>query len=141
MTQAPDAKTFERHNPPTVWPVPEAFRSIYAHAVAVPAGGCLLLVSGQLGVTPEGRMADGFDAQCREAMANVERVLESANLTVTHVVKATYYLTRVEDLPSLGDIRLERWGSPTPPAVTTLVVASLARADALVEIEVTAAAS
>ncbi len=48
--------------------------------------------------------------------------------------------TRAEDLGSLGDIRRRRWASAEPPAVTTIVVAALARADYLVEIEVIAAA-
>ena len=56
------------------------------------------------------------------------------------IVKATYFVTRPTDLPSLGEIRRERWGTSQPPSVTTIVVAALARLDYLIEIEVVAAA-
>ena len=130
----------KRHNPASVWPVPEAFRAIYAHAVETPAGRRLLFVSGQLGIAPDGTLAQGFGAQCEQAMGNVERLLETAGMTGADLVKVVYYLTRTEDLPSLGEVRRRRWGTGAPPSVTTLVVAALARPDALVEIEAVAAA-
>jgi enamine deaminase RidA (YjgF/YER057c/UK114 family) len=40
-----------------------------------------------------------------------------------------------------GELRRKRWASPTPPAVTTLVVAALARPELLIEIDVTAASA
>lgn len=123
----------QTHNPPTVWPVPEAFRAIYAHAVEAPAAARQLHVSGQLGVTPDGTMRPGFAGQLDAAMDNVEALLAAAGMTRADVVRA-------EDLPPLGEARRRRWASGRPPAVTTLVVAALARPDALVEVEVTAAA-
>jgi enamine deaminase RidA (YjgF/YER057c/UK114 family) len=133
--------TGERHNPKTVWPVPEMFRPIYAHAVEVPAGQRLLLVSGQIGLSVDGTLASDFAAQCEQAMDNVERLLEGAGLSRANLVKVTYYLTRADDLPRLGEIRQRRWASDAPPAVTTLVVAALARPDFLVEVEAMAVAS
>jgi 2-iminobutanoate/2-iminopropanoate deaminase len=127
-----------RHNPASVWGVPEAFQAIYAHAVEVPAGSRLLLLSGQLGIAPDGKLANSFEAQCEEAMANVERLLESAGLTTRHLVRVIYYLTRPEDLPYLAQVRRARWAQEAPPAITTLVVAALARPDCLIEIEATA---
>ncbi len=55
------------------------------------------------------------------------------------MVKATLFLTRKEDLPALGGARRERWASERPSAVTVIVVAALARPDALLEVEVAAA--
>jgi 2-iminobutanoate/2-iminopropanoate deaminase len=132
--------TASRRNPASVWARPEQFRSIYSHAVEVSAGARLLLISGQIGVAPDGTIRAGFAAQCEQAMDNVEALLADAKMTTADVVKITYFLTRAEDLASLGDIRRRRWASAEPPAVTTIVVAALARADYLVEIEVTAAA-
>lgn len=129
-----------RHNPATVWPVPEAFRAIYAHAVETPAGGRFLFVSGQLGLAPDGGLAQGFGAQCEQAMRDVEHLLEAAGMTEADLVKVAYYVTRADDLPALGEARRRRWASVAPPAVTTLVVAALARPDLLVEIEAIAAA-
>jgi enamine deaminase RidA (YjgF/YER057c/UK114 family) len=126
-------------NPPTIWPVPEQFRPVYSHAVDVPAARTLY-ISGQLGVAADGAVGKDFAAQCELAMNNVEALLAAAGLTLANVVKLTYFLTRSADLPELGNIRRRRWASPTPPAVTVLIVAGLARADYLVEIEAIAAA-
>jgi enamine deaminase RidA (YjgF/YER057c/UK114 family) len=129
----------KRHNPPTVWSVPGAFRTIYAHAVEVPVGIRQLHVSGQLGIAADGTMRGNFVQQLEQAMDNVEALLTAAGMGTSDVVKATYFLTRSEDLPALGESRRKRWSSDHPPAVTTIVVAALARPDALVEVEVIAA--
>jgi enamine deaminase RidA (YjgF/YER057c/UK114 family) len=62
-------------------------------------------------------------------------------MTRSDVVKATFFLTRTGDLPAFGEARRRRWASDRPPAVTTIIVAALARPDALVEVEATAAAT
>jgi len=128
-----------RHNPATVAAVPAAFSTIYSHAVEVPPNARQLLISGQIGVAPDGTQQSGFRAQCEQAMANVEALLDAADLRPVDMVKVTYFLTRAEDLPMLTELRQARWSSPNPPAVTTLIVAGLARPGLLVEIEVTAA--
>jgi len=128
-----------RHNPEAVWPVPESFRSIYAHGVELRGDARLLFVSGQIGIAPDGSLAPDFAAQCEVAMTNVEATLAAAAMTHTNIVKLVFYLTRAVDLPMLGELRRNRWASSTPPAVTTLVVAALARRELLVEIDATAA--
>jgi 2-iminobutanoate/2-iminopropanoate deaminase len=128
-----------RHNPEAVWPVPESFRSIYAHGVELRGNARLLFVSGQIGIAPDGSLAPDFAAQCEVAMTNVEAMLAAAAMTHTNIVKLVFYLTRAVDLPMLGELRRNRWASSTPPAVTTLVVAALARRELLVEIDATAA--
>ncbi|SMF75621.1 Enamine deaminase RidA, house cleaning of reactive enamine intermediates, YjgF/YER057c/UK114 family [Tistlia consotensis] len=129
-----------RHNPGSLWPVPEPFRSIYSHAVEVAAGSRLLFLSGQIGIASDGSLPPGFAAQCEQAMNNVEALLAAAGMTPADMAKVGYFLTRPEDQASLGEIRRRRWGSAEPPAVTTLVVAGLARPELLIEIEVAAAA-
>lgn len=129
----------QNHNPPTVWTVPEPFRTIYAHAREVPAGTRQLHVSGQFGVAPDGAMRPDFAGQLDQAMDNVEALLASAGMGEADVAKATFFLTRTQDLPALGEARRRRWASDAPAAVTVVVVAALARSDALVEVEVTGA--
>lgn len=124
-------------NPPTVWTVPEQFRTIYTHALEVPAGRSLF-VSGQFGVAPDGQMHTEFPDQLGQAMDNVEALLAAAGMTLSDIAKATFFLTRAADLPVLGQLRRTRWASETPAAVTVIIVAGLARPDALVEVEVTA---
>ena len=126
-------------DPAVIWDVPDAFRKIYSHAIEVPVGHRLLLISGQIGIAPDGRLHTDFAAQCSQAMTNVEALLAAAELRIQDVVKVTYYLTDAADLPALTALRQQRWSSDNPPAVTTLVVAALARPELRVEIEVTAA--
>jgi len=99
----------KRHNPATVWTVPDQFRSIYSHAVEVSAGTRTLFVSGQIGTAPDGTLRLDFAQQCRQAMDNVEALLAAGRMTKADIVKATYFVTRPTDLPSLGEIRRERW--------------------------------
>jgi enamine deaminase RidA (YjgF/YER057c/UK114 family) len=128
-----------RHNPASVWRVPDGFRSIYSHAVEVPDGARTLFISGQVGVAPDGVLRPDFAAQLEQAMDNVEALLAAAAMTTANVVKANYYLTRATDLPTLGEVRRRRWAKSEPEAVTVIVVAALARPEYLIEIEVTAA--
>jgi enamine deaminase RidA (YjgF/YER057c/UK114 family) len=126
----------KRHNP---FPVLNSYGAIYAHGVEVPAGSRTLYVSGQVGIDGDGKTAaGGFDAQCRQAIANLERVLESAGLVLADVVKTTFFLTRREDLPRLRDVRSELLA--VAPAVTMVLVAGLHDPEWLVEIEAVAAA-
>lgn len=128
----------QNHNPPTVWTVPEPFRAIYTHATEVPAGLRHLHVSGQFGVGPDGAMRPDFAGQLGAAMDNVEALLAAAAMGLADVAKATFFLTRTEDLPALGEARRRRWASDRPSAVTVIVVAALARPDALVEVSAAA---
>ncbi len=125
-------------NPESVREVSEPFRGIYTHAVEITAPRKFLFVSGQIGIAPDGTTLHSFDEQCRQAMSNVEAVLASADMSMENVLRVTYYLTDPADLPFLTEHRQARWRSSEPPAVTTLVVAALARPDLKVEIEVTA---
>ena len=127
------------YNPDAVWSIPESFRPIYSHAVELGPAARLLFVSGQIGVTPDGSVAANFEAQCEVAMTNIETLLGAAAMNHTNILKLVFYLTRAADLLMLGELRRKRWASSMPPAVTTLVVAALARPELLVEIDVIAA--
>lgn len=128
----------KRLTPETIRKVPPPFQKIYTHAVEISAPQQLVIMSGQIGVAPDGETLAGFDAQCHQAMANVEALLAEAGMTQANMLRVTYYLTDAQNLTALGQIRNTRWGSEQPPAVTTLVVAALAAPELLVEIEVVA---
>ncbi len=130
----------DRHNPDALWPVPEAFQTIYSHGLEVSGANRLMFLSGQIGVAPDGTVPSDFDGQCRQAMANVEALLSAADLSLHNALRITYYLTNPSHLAALTARRQERWSSAEPPAVTTLVVSALARPELLIEIEVIAGA-
>ena len=125
-----------RHNPT---PVPDSFKSIYAHAVEIPKDSRLLFISGQVGVDAEEVLGDGFEDQCIKAISNLEKILHSVKMSLENIVKVTFYLTRREDLPLLKNVRLRYL--PVSPAVTTFLVSGLHDPNWLVEIEAVAASA
>ena len=125
----------KHHNPSTV----AAPFSRYSHAVEVPAGARLMHISGQVGVTPEGKVAQGTEAQLEQAWRNVLSVLEAAGMGPRDLVKVTTFLINRADLPTARTVR-ERMLHGAEPASTLLFVAGLASPEWLVEIEAIAAA-
>jgi len=128
-------------NPPTVWQVPETFKSVYSHAVEVRDVNRLLMISGQFGVTPDGDLAADFATQCEQAIDNVEALLAASGMTTSNIAKLTYYVTSASNFPELVAIRHKRWARRPAPAVTAIVVSGLARPEYLIEIEATAVSS
>lgn len=123
-----------RHDPDRVAP---PFSS-YSHGIEVPAGARWLYISGQVGVRPDGAMAEGAGAQIDQAWANLFAVLEAAGMAKADLVKVTSFLTREADIPVLRESR-ERLLPDHRPASTLLVISALAAPDILVEIEAVAA--
>lgn len=114
--------------PPGTWTEP--FR--YTPAMRV---GDLVLVSGQVGVGPDGAIvADDFLGQAHQAFANLRQVLESAGSDLAKVVKVTFFLTDQAQFAHVLDLR-EQYFRPPYPADTTVVVSALARPGLLVEVE------
>jgi enamine deaminase RidA (YjgF/YER057c/UK114 family) len=109
-------------NPPTVWQVPETFKSVYSHAVEVRDVNRLLMISGQFGVTPDGDLAADFATQCEQAIDNVEALLAASGMTTSNIAKLTYYVTSASNFPELVAIRQKRWARQPAPAVTAIVV-------------------
>ena len=126
----------KRHIPKSVAPP----FSPYSHGVEAPAAARWLHVSGQVGVTPEGKVLDGSEAQIEQAWRNVLSVLEAAGMGPRDLVKVTTYLINRADLATARAVR-DRMLSGAAPASTLLFVAGLASPEWLVEIEAVAAAS
>ena len=126
----------KRHIPKSVAPP----FSPYSHGVEAPAAARWLHVSGQVGVTPEGKVLDGSEAQIEQAWRNVLSVLEAAGMGPRDLVKVTTFLIDRADLPTARAVR-ERMLQGAEPASTLLLVSGLASPDWRVEIEAVAAAS
>jgi enamine deaminase RidA (YjgF/YER057c/UK114 family) len=121
------------HSPSTVHPAPT-----YSHGIEVPPNARWLYISGQVGVSREGKTAEGIEAQTRQAFDNLKAILASAGMSFTDVVKVTYYLIDAEDLDGFRKARGQQTGDHKP--VSTLVIARrLAQPGWLVEIEAIAA--
>jgi 2-iminobutanoate/2-iminopropanoate deaminase len=125
-----------RHDP---FPVGAPYRGIYAHGVETRAGARMLHISGQVGQPPEGDLPSDFRGQCRQAIQNVSAVLSAASMSLTDIVKMSFYLVRREDMAALVEVRKELLEG-VRPAITTLFVAGLVSPDWLVEVDVVACA-
>jgi 2-iminobutanoate/2-iminopropanoate deaminase len=95
----------------------------YAQAVA--AGGMLYL-SGQIGLDPAtGKLAgQGFEAQAKQVLANVQAVLATAGLTPADMVNVDVFLTSMADFPVFNALYADFLGEHRP-ARATIEVAGL----------------
>jgi enamine deaminase RidA (YjgF/YER057c/UK114 family) len=82
-------------------------------------------------------MPDAIEAQARNSLATIARVLEEAGFALADVVRATYYLTDIADADRVLPIFGEFFGI-VRPAATLVAVAALYRPEMRIEIEVTA---
>lgn len=121
------------HNPPTVAP-----GAGYSHGVELPPHARLLYLAGQIGMAADGKMAPDFRSQAEQAWKNLAAVLAAAGMGFENLVKVTHYLTRREDIGVYREVRAQFLGK-NAPASTLLVIAALARPEALVEVEAIAA--
>jgi enamine deaminase RidA (YjgF/YER057c/UK114 family) len=123
---------------PPDWPRPRG----YANGVAVPAGGTLVFVAGQIGWAPDGSFPSAdLVGQVRTALGNVVAVLAEAGGRPEHIVRMTWYVTdRADYLASaaeIGEVYRSVMGRVFP-AMSAVEVSALMEAEAKVEIEVTA---
>jgi enamine deaminase RidA (YjgF/YER057c/UK114 family) len=126
----------KQYSPKTVAPP----FSRYSHGVEASAQARWLYVAGQVGVTPEGKVLNGAEAQIEQAWKNILSVLEAAGMGPRDLVKVTTFLIDRADLPTARAVR-ERMLQGVAPASTLLFVTGLASPEWRVEIEVIAAAS
>lgn len=110
----------------------------YSHAVEATAGMHWLHLSGQVGVTPDGTLASGFQAQAEQTFRNLVAILQAEGYGLGDVVKVNTFLTRSSDVAAYRAVR-EKMLQGKKPASTLLVVDALANPDWLIEVEVIAA--
>lgn len=117
-------------NPPTV----HAPVASYSHAVEVPAAARRLVISGQLGIAPDGSVPDGAEAQAEQAWSNLAAILRHAGYGIADLVRLRLYGVDAADLPVLRAVRDRRLGGHRP-ATTLVVVSALAAPHFRFEIE------
>ena len=103
------------------------------YSPAVRAGEWVVL-AGQVGIDAEGRLADGVEAQTRQALRNIESVLRDCGATLADVAKTTVFVTDLGDFGSVNAVYASTFGDHRP-ARSTVQGAGLP-AGASVEIEV-----
>jgi 2-iminobutanoate/2-iminopropanoate deaminase len=108
----------------------------YSH-VAVVNHGRLVFVAGQVGMDKEGKMANDFSAQAKQAFANLKVALAAAGAKPADVVKINYFVVGLnhDKLMALREARDSVIDKEHPPASTLAGVQALFREDAQIEIE------
>lgn len=107
----------------------------YSQALAVPAKGVLVFVSGMTARRVDGTVAGVGDVeeQTRQVCENIRAALEAAGGTLADVCRVDVYLRNIGDRERVNKVRRQVFGSP-PPASTMVEVSKLASPEYLVEI-------
>jgi enamine deaminase RidA (YjgF/YER057c/UK114 family) len=120
---------------PSGWPAPKG----YANGMA--AEGRIVLTGGVIGWDREGRLAEGFVAQVRQALHNIAAILGEGDARPEHLMRLTWYVVDMDEylasLKELGQIYREIFGAHYP-AMALVQVVRLVEEAARVEIEATA---
>ncbi len=122
-------KQTEGHAPP---------RGHYSHGVIVESSRTLY-VAGQVPVDKDGNIVSpgNAEAQTRQVMENIKRVIEEAGGKMEDVAKTTVYVTNLEDRGPIGEMRKEYFQKGFP--CSALVgIDSLARPEMMVEVQAVA---
>ena len=107
----------------------------YSQALAAPAKGVLVFVSGMTARRPDGKVVGVGDVeeQTRQVCENIKTALEAAGGTLADVCRVDVYLRNIGDRDRVNKVRRQFFGSP-PPASTMVEVSRLASPEFLVEI-------
>jgi 2-iminobutanoate/2-iminopropanoate deaminase len=111
----------------------------YAQAVAVHDASRWLVISGQVGLDPDGQLVGDTRAQIQRCFRNIIEVLHANDMQVANLVKITAFLTSTDGTPAFREVRDELLAGHVC-ASTLLVIGALAHPDWTVEIEAIAAA-
>ncbi|MCH5670418.1 RidA family protein [Streptomyces gilvus] len=113
----------------------------YSHVVM--GTGRFVAIAGQLALDENGRLVGEGDAeaQARQVFANLRRCLAAAGATFDDVVKLTYFVTDMADMPAIREARAAHIPDDRLPAASAVQVASLVRPEFLMEIEAFAVVS
>jgi 2-iminobutanoate/2-iminopropanoate deaminase len=111
--------------------IPGAPATPYSPAVKA---GDFLYVSGQIGIRDrDGNEINTFEGQARQCIQNMERILETAGLSLDDVVKVTVFLRNEGDFNRMNEIFRAHF--PQDPPARSTVIAGLLNPEMLIEIE------
>ncbi|RVM14186.1 RidA family protein [Sinorhizobium meliloti] len=112
-------------------------RGGYSQAVSIEDFRRVLFVSGQIPVTSDDVVPEGFEAQARQVWLNVDAQLKAAGMSKTDIVKVTTYLADRQNVMENREIRNDYLGSLAP--AMTVVITGIFDSAWLMEVEVVAA--
>lgn len=117
---------------PGLCPPPEPY------SYAIRAGDTLYL-AGQVALDEHGKVIGAtVRDQAQQVWSNIERVLSASGSSIADVVKVTYYMQDIRELPEEIAIREQIFSGRPLPAVTAIQAASLGLPGLMMEVDVVA---
>lgn len=112
----------------------KAAKAIGPYSAAIRSGN-LVFVSGNLGIGPQtGQIVSGgIEAETRQALSNISRILKAADSSIKRVVKTTVFMQDLGDFAAMNAVYAEFF-TDEPPARSIAQVAALPKG-AAIEIE------
>ena len=109
----------------------------YSHVVR---SGNTAWIAGVAGMDVDGNIVgmDDPEAQIEQTFQNLRTALATVDADLSNVVKWTVYLTDAAYIPAWRNVRSKHVTDDIRPAGTLLIIAGLARAGMIVEIEAVA---
>lgn len=119
-----------------VIPVTGIHRETGAFNHGIGARGEQIYISGQIPLDPDGNLVGKGDikAQAHQVFRNIGRILEGAGGSYHNLVKLTFYLTDINLMSQVAEVRKEYIPEPYP-ASTVVEVSKLLSPDWLLEVE------
>lgn len=118
--------------------VQEPRRLISTHGIQ-PRGGSparrTIYISGQVALNSSGKLVGqgDFETQCVQVFENLKTALTAAGATFDSVVKVSFYLTDMANMPLARAVRNRYLNAKHPPASTAIEVSGLVSKDWLIE--------
>jgi len=111
--------------------------AIGPYSQAIEVNG-FVFASGQIPIIPEtGELAQGIEAQAKQALTNVKAIMEASGLTMANIVKTSVFIKDMNDFAKVNEIYATFFEGDFP-ARSCVEVARLPK-DVLIEVEVIAA--
>lgn len=111
--------------------------AIGPYSQAVEVNG-FVYASGQVPFVPAtGEIPEGIEAQAKQALTNVQSIMEAAGLTMANIVKTTVFIKDMNDFAKVNEVYASFFEGDYP-ARSCVEVARLPK-DVLIEVEVIAA--
>lgn len=107
----------------------------FSQAIAIPAKGSFVFISGMTARRPDGSIAGVGDVevQTRQVCDNLKAAVEAAGGTLDDICRVDVYVRNMEHFDAIHKVRREYFKAP-PPASTMVEVTKMTSSDYLIEI-------
>src|SRR5699024_4652804 len=74
-----------------------------------------IFISGQLPINPKtGEMKETIKEQTEQSLRNIKAIVEASNMTLSHIVKNTIYVTSLQNAAEVNEVYATFFGESTP---------------------------